>query len=116
MIFADTNFSALTGVLVIPAIAAALESTGKKGQILAAVFDEEQGTLDGIKAGTIQVTCVQKPFQFGYLSAKWMTELAKGGDSVKLPEGGVIDTGVDLIDSSSVDAFQKHLAELKAGG
>jgi ribose transport system substrate-binding protein len=99
-----------------PAIAAALESTGKKGKILAAVFDEEQGTLDGIKDGTIQVTCVQKPFQFGYLAAKWMTDLAKNGDSVKLPEGGVIDTGVDLIDSSNVDAFAKHLAELKAGG
>jgi ribose transport system substrate-binding protein len=99
-----------------PAIAAALESTGKKGKVLAAVFDEEQGTLDGIKSGTIQVTCVQKPFQFGYLAAKWMTELAKNGDSVKLPEGGVIDTGVDLIDSASVDDFQKKLAEMKAGG
>jgi ribose transport system substrate-binding protein len=99
-----------------PAIAAALESTGKKGKILAAVFDEEQGTLDGIKSGTIQVTCVQKPFQFGYLAAKWMTELAKNGADVKLPEGGVVDTGVDLIDSASVDAFQKKLAELKAGG
>jgi ribose transport system substrate-binding protein len=99
-----------------PAIAAALESTGKKGKILAAVFDEEQGTLDGIKSGTIQVTCVQKPFQFGYLAAKWMTELAKNGDSVKLPEGGVVDTGVDLIDSASVEDFQKKLAEMKAGG
>jgi ribose transport system substrate-binding protein len=99
-----------------PEIAKALESTGKKGTILAAVFDEEQGTLDGIKSGTIQVTCVQKPFQFGYLAAKWMTDLAKNGDSVKLPAGGVIDTGVDLIDSSNVEAFQKHLEEMKAGG
>ncbi len=99
-----------------PAIADALESTGKKGKVLAAVFDEEQGTLAGIRNGSIQVTCVQKPFMFGYLAAKWMTDLAKNGDSVKLPEGGVIDTGVDLIDSTSVDAFAKHLAEMKAGG
>ncbi len=99
-----------------PAIAAAIESTGKKGKILAAVFDEEQGTLDGIKAGTIQVTCVQKPFQFGYLSAKWLTELAKNGGDAKLPDGGVVDTGVDLIDSNSVDEFQKNLAAMKAGG
>jgi ribose transport system substrate-binding protein len=98
-----------------PAIALAIESTGKKGKVLAAVFDEEPGTLDGIKAGTIQVTCVQKPFQFGYLSAKWMNELAKPGSTVKIPEGGVIDTGVDLIDSTNVDAFSKKLAELKAG-
>jgi ribose transport system substrate-binding protein len=99
-----------------PAIAKALESTGKKGKILAAVFDEEQGTLDGIKDGTIQVTCVQKPFMFGYLSAKWLTELAKGGDTVKLPAGGVIDTGVDLIDSTNVDTFEKNLTAMKAGG
>ena len=43
-----------------------LEASGKKGQILAAVFDEEEGTLPGIRAGTIQCTCVQKPFMFGY--------------------------------------------------
>ncbi len=98
-----------------PAIAAALESTGKKGKILAAVFDEEDGTLDGIKAGTIQVTCVQKPFQFGYMSAKWLTDLAKNGSSVTLPPGGIIDTGVDLIDSTTVDEFQKNLIKMKGG-
>jgi ribose transport system substrate-binding protein len=114
--YADLNL--VTGLYSYngPAIALALEATGKKGQILAAVFDEEEGTLNAIKSGTIQVTCVQKPFQFGYLAAKWMTELAKNGDSVKLPDGGVVDTGVDLIDSSNVDGFRKHLAELKAGG
>ncbi len=99
-----------------PAIAAAIDSTGKKGKVLAAVFDEEDGTLEGIRNGLIQVTCVQKPFQFGYLSAKWLTDLAKNGSAVKLPDGGIIDTGVDLIDSTNVDDFAKHLAELKAGG
>jgi ribose transport system substrate-binding protein len=99
-----------------PAIAAAIEASGKKGKILAAVFDEEEGTLAGIRAGTIQCTCVQKPFQFGYLSAKWMHDLAVQGDALKLPDGGVVDTGVDIIDSSSVDEFAKHLAEMKAGG
>jgi ribose transport system substrate-binding protein len=98
-----------------PAIAAALESTGKKGKILAAVFDEEDGTLDGIKSGTIQVTCVQKPFMFGYLSAKWLTDLAKNGNSVTLPAKGIIDTGVDLIDKSNVDEFQKNLIKMKGG-
>jgi ribose transport system substrate-binding protein len=98
-----------------PAIAAAIEGSGKKGKILAAVFDEEQGTLDGIKAGTINCTCVQKPFQFGYLSSKWLYDLATQGDAVKLPDGGVIDTGVDIIDINSVDAFAKNLAAMKAG-
>jgi len=36
------------------------------------VFDEEDGTLDGIAAGTVSCTVVQKPFQFGYLSSKML--------------------------------------------
>jgi ribose transport system substrate-binding protein len=98
-----------------PAIAAAIEASGKKGKVLAAVFDEEQGTLDGIRSGVINCTCVQKPFQFGYLSSKWLRDLAVQGDAIKLPEGGVIDTGVDIIDAKSVDDFQKKLEAMKAG-
>ena len=59
-----------------PAIASALDSLAKRGKVKAAVFDEEDGTLAGIAAGTIDCTAVQKPFQFGYLSSKWMHELA----------------------------------------
>jgi ribose transport system substrate-binding protein len=44
-----------------PAIAAALEGTGKRSKVLAAVFDEEDGTLKGIKDGTISATVVQHP-------------------------------------------------------
>jgi len=43
-----------------PAIAAALDGLGKKGKVLAAVFDEDDGTLDGIENGAIQATVVQK--------------------------------------------------------
>ena len=99
-----------------PAIAAALEASGKKGKVLAAVFDEEQGTLDAIKSGTVQVTVVQKPFMFGYLSSKWLHELALQGDAIKLPEGGVIDTGVEVINAQNVAEFEKNLAEMKSGG
>jgi ribose transport system substrate-binding protein len=97
------------------AIAAALDGLGKKGKVLAAVFDEDDGTLDGIANGAIQVTVVQKPFMFGYLAAKWMHELATKGEAAKaaLPPSHVIDTGVDVIDKSSVAAFKQKLAELK---
>ncbi len=98
-----------------PAIAAAIDASGKKGKVLAAVFDEEQGSLDGIRNGIISCTCVQKPFMFGYLASKWLHDLATQGDAVKLPDGGVIDTGVDIIDASNVDDFSKKLAEMKAG-
>jgi len=97
------------------AIAAALSGLGKKGKVLAAVFDEDDGTLDGIESGSIQVTVVQKPFMFGYLSAKWMHELATKGDAAKaaLPPTRIIDTGVEVIDKTNVAAFKAKLAEMK---
>jgi ribose transport system substrate-binding protein len=98
-----------------PAIAGALNGLGKKGKVLAAVFDEDDGTLDGIAGGAIQATVVQKPFMFGYLASKWMHELATKGEAAKatLPTGHVIDTGVDVIDKGTVVAFRQKLAELK---
>jgi ribose transport system substrate-binding protein len=98
-----------------PAIASAIESLGKKGKVLAAVFDEEEGTLDGIEKGVISVTVVQKPFQFGYLASHWMHELAIHGDAARqaLPPSQVIDTGVEVIHPGNVGEYRKQLAELK---
>jgi len=98
-----------------PAIAAAIEGLGKKGKIKAAVFDEDDATLDAVKSGTIEATVVQKPFQFGYLSAKWMNDLASKNAEAKkaLPTSGIIDTGVTVIDKSNVESFKAELAEMK---
>ncbi|GAC1351437.1 MAG: sugar-binding protein [Polyangiales bacterium] len=97
-----------------PSIAAAIGALGKKGKVLAAVFDEDEGTLKGIADGTIQVTVVQKPYSFGYVSSKWMHDLAMKGDAAKaaMPPSKIIDTGVELIDKSNVEEFQKKLAEM----
>ena len=99
-----------------PAIAAALEGLGKKGKVLAAVFDEDDGTLAGIESGSIQATVVQKPFMFGYLASKWLHELATKGEAAKaaLPADRNIDTGVDVIDKSNVADFKAKLTEMKA--
>jgi len=101
-----------------PAIASAIEALGKKGSVLAAVFDEEEGTLNAIERGSIQVTVVQKPFDFGYLSAKWMHELATQGEAAmaRLPKGGLLDTGVEIVNKDNVAAFKKNLAELIQSG
>jgi ribose transport system substrate-binding protein len=98
-----------------PAIAAALEGLGKQGKVKAAVFDEDDATLDAIKNGTIEATVVQKPFQFGYLSAKWMHELATKNTATKeaLPKTGIIDTGVTVIDKTNVDTFKAELGAMK---
>ena len=98
-----------------PAIAAALEGTGKKGKVLAAVFDEEDGTLAGIKNGTIQATVVQKPYEMGYRSAKWMHRLATDFEKAKadFPKDGIENTGVEVLDKDNIADFEKRLAEWK---
>lgn len=98
-----------------PAIAAAIEALGKKGQVLAAVFDEEEGTLSAIQNGIISATVVQKPWQFGYLASKWGHELATKPDSAmtQIPSTKTIDTGVEVIDKTNVAEFAAKLAELK---
>lgn len=98
-----------------PAIASAIDALGKKGKVLAAVFDEEEGTLTGIERGLIAATVVQKPFEFGYLSSKWLHQLATRGDAARqeLPAARVIDTGVEVITAANVGEFQRRLAELK---
>jgi ribose transport system substrate-binding protein len=95
-----------------PAIAAAIEASGKKGKILGAVFDEEDGTLNGIEKGVVQVTVVQKPFMFGYLSSKWLHELNTKKD-LQIPAGGIVDTGVEVINAANVKDFRTLLAEMK---
>lgn len=95
-----------------PAILAAARKGVEEGKVKIACFDEEEATLDGIEQGLIACTVVQKPFEFGYRSAKLLYELATKGDSA-LPESDVIDTGVDVIDSQNVAEFKKKLAELK---
>ena len=92
-----------------PAIVAALEALGKKGKVLAAVFDEEEERSQGIENGTIAVTVVQKPFQFGYLSSKWMHELATKPDAMAaIPPNKVVDTGVEVINKANVADFKRE--------
>ena len=102
-----------------PAIADALGGSPRKADVKAAVFDEEEGTLDGIEKGIIQATVVQKPYQFGYQSSKVLFELATKGEAA-LPQGDTIDTGVEVITSApttdkskNVGEFRKQLAEQK---
>lgn len=95
-----------------PAIASAIEAANKKGTIKAAVFDEEDGTLNGIDSGTIQVSVVQKPFQFGYQSAKLLHQLATQGEAA-LPKDDAIDTGVQVISKDNVKQFRQELTDMK---
>ena len=98
-----------------PAIAAALEGSGKKGKVLAAVFDDEDGTLKGIQDGTINCTIVQHPYEMGYRAAKWMDELATDADKAKakIPADKVDNTGLEVVNKSNLAEFEKRRAEWK---
>lgn len=98
-----------------PAIAAALEGTGKKGKVLAAVFDEEEGTMKGIRSGTLSATVVQHPYEMGYQSAQWMHRLATEFEKARaeIPKNGIANTGVEVLDKDNLDDFEKRLAEWK---
>lgn len=93
------------------AIAKAIDASGKKGKVLAAVFDGDPGTLEGIQNGTLACTVVQEPFEEGYLSSKLINELATKGKSA-LPNPPVIKTGVELIDAHNIADYQKRVEEM----
>jgi ribose transport system substrate-binding protein len=98
-----------------PAIAAALEGTGKAGKVKAAVFDEEEGTLRGVASGTINCTVVQHPFDMGYQSAKWMHDLATKPEQAKaaIPANKIVNTGIEVVQKDNVAGFEKRLADWK---
>jgi ribose transport system substrate-binding protein len=96
-----------------PAIAKAINASGKKGKVMAAVFDEEDDTLAGLEDGTISCSVVQKPYQFGYRSSKLLTEINTKGASV-IPANKMDDTGVKVIDKKNVAEFKAELAKLKS--
>ena len=95
-----------------PSIVAAVKASGKADKLLVAGFDEEDGTLQGIEEGVVKATVVQKPFEFGYRSAKLLYELATKG-AAALPANPIIDTGVEVVTKDNVAAFKAKLADLK---
>ena len=98
-----------------PAIAQAIDASPRRGKVLAAVFDEEEGTLSGLKSGTISATVVQNPYEMGYRSAKWLHLLATDFDKARaaIPANRIENTGVEVIDKASVADFESRLAEWK---
>jgi ribose transport system substrate-binding protein len=95
-----------------PSIVAAVKASGKGDKLKVAGFDEEDGTLQGISDGVVAFTVVQKPFEFGYRSAKLLYELCTNG-AAALPKDPIVDTGVEVVTKDNVEAFKAKLAELK---
>ena len=71
-------------------------------------------TLDGIKAGTIEATVVQKPFTMGYVGLKALDEIFHNPPSALDKNFSAdsfstypvfVDTGTSLVDKSNVDVY-----------
>lgn len=98
-----------------PTIADVIKESDIAGKIQAVCFDEEPGTLQGVRDGRLYATVVQKPYEFGYQSVKILAALARGDKSV-IPENRIVDTGVLLIKKDNVDEFEANLKKMIRGG
>jgi ribose transport system substrate-binding protein len=93
-----------------PLILEGLDRVGKLGKIKVMAFDEDEGTLQGVKDGNIVATVVQNPYQYGYESIHVLNELYRGNKSI-IPESKFIDIPARVIDKSTVDAFWNEVKE-----
>jgi ribose transport system substrate-binding protein len=91
-----------------PLILEALDRAGKLGQVKVMAFDENEGTLQGVKDGNVVATIVQSPYRYGYESVKLLAELHQGNKSV-IPESKFVEIPAQVIDATNVDAFREEL-------
>jgi ribose transport system substrate-binding protein len=98
-----------------PAILNAVKDAGKVGQVKIVCFDEDDQTLDGIKAGSIYATVVQQPYEFGYQSIQMMAK-ALHGDKSAIPASKQLFIPTQAIKKDAVDAFIKKINQLRGRG
>jgi ribose transport system substrate-binding protein len=107
-----------------PAIVDEVQKANIRSKVKIVCFDGVQRTLDNLGKGLVDVTVVQKPYEFGRVSAKLLTlinrkgfdaamkelqpELEKEGMKVDL-EKHIIDTGVTVVTPQNAADFIKDL-------
>ncbi|HEX5324714.1 MAG TPA: sugar-binding protein [Capsulimonadaceae bacterium] len=94
-----------------PAIATAVKNAGKVGKVKIICFDQEAGTLQGIKDGTITATVVQDPYQIGYQSIK-MLAADVNGDKSAIPASKQKFIPTQVVDKTNVDDYQTKLNKM----
>ncbi len=98
-----------------PQIVAAVREAGKVGKIKIVCFDEEEQTLAAVKAGEIDCTIVQQPYEFGRTSMELMAKYVRGDKSV-VPADKKVIVATKVIAKDDVDAFSENLVKQKAAG
>lgn len=97
-----------------PMILAALRSSGNLGKIKVVGFDEHAETLQGIRDGMVHGTIVQQPYEFGYRSVQWLTQIARG-EPVDVPPSGLVFIPHKAIRGDNVQQFGDDLDAIRAG-
>ncbi len=95
-----------------PAILSAVKEANKVGKVKIIAFDEEAGTLAGIKEGAIYATVVQQPFEFGYQSMVLMSKVISG-DQSGIPASKQIFVPTLAIKKDSVEEFIVKINKLR---
>ena len=95
-----------------PAIVNVVRAAGKVGKVQIVCTDEEDETLAGVKSGAIYATIVQQPYEFGRLCIVDMAKYLRGDKSV-IPAGKQIFVPTKAVTKDTVDAYEKHLNELR---
>jgi len=109
-----------------PAIVNAVKAQpGMRQKVKIVCFDGEPATLKNLAEGNVDVTIVQKPYEFGRLSMlllnayKETKDITKALDKIK-PEldkinakvkGNIVDTGVTIVTPANSAAFLKDLKD-----
>lgn len=107
-----------------PAIVDEVMKQNLRSKIKIICFDGEPKTLKNLAAGLVDVTVVQKPFEFGRIGVKALYLINRKGLKGALEEmtpeltsmgmkveGNVIDTGVEVVTPANAAEFLKALKE-----
>jgi len=96
---------------------ALLGQKGLREKYKVIAFDAEPVTLQQLEKGNVDATVVQKPFEFGYLSTKLLYLINKKGwpaakEEMKIPDNGLVDTGVEVVTPATVKAYKEQLLKI----
>jgi ribose transport system substrate-binding protein len=107
-----------------PAIVAEVEKAGIRNKVKIVVFDGDQRTLDNLGKGLVDIAVVQKPYEFGRISALLLYGINRKGFDAAMQElqpqlekegmkvdmkTHIIDTGVTVVKPDNAIEFIKAL-------
>ena len=95
-----------------PAILNAVRDAGKVGKVKIVAFDEADETLAGIRAGAIEATVVQQPYEFGYQAIHRLAQAARGDRSF-IPPSKQIIVPTMIVNRDNVETFTRRINELR---